>query len=206
MKAVPAWPRQLLLCRDHTTAHYKTKRREETGATLYAYGDITRRIEQARAHFVTLRAECLTPLACTPQHATAELLLSALAARSEHYLREFADQAWRVFPNYRDRQRTRGNETRAAQREAHSVPVDLPWLRRVYRDRCVYCGTASEHIDHLWPLVAGGDDAPWNLVPACADCNLRKGGKPLADWLAAELKPLEDNDPEVIAQWRTWTS
>jgi 5-methylcytosine-specific restriction endonuclease McrA len=41
--------------------------------------------------------------------------------------------------------------------------------------RCLYCGSAATHIDHVTPLDKGGTDEPDNLVSACAACNLRKG-------------------------------
>lgn len=50
---------------------------------------------------------------------------------------------------------------------------------------CVYCGVVSGkpggpdhlrlHKEHDVPLARGGRHAVWNIVPACADCNFRKG-------------------------------
>ena len=48
---------------------------------------------------------------------------------------------------------------------------------------CNYCAGPFEHVDHVIPRSQGGPDEPWNLVPACADCNLRKGTKPLHEFL-----------------------
>lgn len=46
--------------------------------------------------------------------------------------------------------------------------------------RCVYCGrTANEvrlEVDHVKPVSKGGATVPANLVTACADCNVGKGG------------------------------
>ena len=50
-------------------------------------------------------------------------------------------------------------------------------------DGCAYCGKAYEHDDHIVPLVKGGPHSRENLAPACARCNLSKGGKYLAEWL-----------------------
>lgn len=51
------------------------------------------------------------------------------------------------------------------------------------RFRCTYCGATPVdrpmHVDHVKPVVEGGTDAPENLVTACGDCNLGKGGVPL---------------------------
>ena len=42
---------------------------------------------------------------------------------------------------------------------------------------CYYCGrnSASFHRDHRVPLVKNGANEMCNIVPACPDCNLRKG-------------------------------
>lgn len=49
--------------------------------------------------------------------------------------------------------------------------------------RCVYCDGPYEHIDHVLPLVQGGEHSIGNLVPACADCNLRKGDADPWTWI-----------------------
>lgn len=46
--------------------------------------------------------------------------------------------------------------------------------------RCHYCGVSFSRrrrltLDHVWPVCWGRIDALWNLVPACADCNSRRG-------------------------------
>lgn len=50
---------------------------------------------------------------------------------------------------------------------------------------CGYCGGhppgAILHIDHIHPVVEGGDNNPDNLVTACRECNLGKGAKLLSD-------------------------
>ena len=50
--------------------------------------------------------------------------------------------------------------------------------------RCTYCGRtaasgANLHVDHVVPLTAGGSDDDENLVTACDECNLGKGGTEL---------------------------
>lgn len=44
-------------------------------------------------------------------------------------------------------------------------------------DPCSYCGATCEHIDHIHPIVLGGDGDYMNLTAACADCNRRKQGR-----------------------------
>jgi HNH endonuclease/Terminase large subunit, T4likevirus-type, N-terminal len=41
---------------------------------------------------------------------------------------------------------------------------------------CVYCGAPATTVDHVMPVSRGGAELdPANCVPACADCNGRKG-------------------------------
>jgi hypothetical protein len=53
-------------------------------------------------------------------------------------------------------------------------------------NRCEYCSLAQTgqeaafHIDHVVPVVAGGETVLENLALACVSCSLRKGGRVLA--------------------------
>ncbi|MEO6089263.1 MAG: HNH endonuclease signature motif containing protein [Umezawaea sp.] len=186
------WPRKEFLCRAHAAVHFKAKRREDLARLRTLYGDFTERLAQTEAHHVALAAITLDGIdADHPARPDVVRLLAAVARTSVRYFAEFDDQAFRAFGSTRDRSRAHGHKTRAAERNAHAVPVDVAWLRRAYRDRCVYCGSRSEHIDHLWPLVDGGDDAPWNLAPSCASCNLSKGPRSLGAWLPGHLVALD---------------
>jgi hypothetical protein len=50
-------------------------------------------------------------------------------------------------------------------------------------NRCEYCGisqvgqVATFHIDHIIPVVAGGETTSDNLALACVSCSLRKGAR-----------------------------
>jgi hypothetical protein len=50
-------------------------------------------------------------------------------------------------------------------------------------NRCEYCGisqigqVATFHLDHITPVVAGGETSSENLALACVSCSLRKGAK-----------------------------
>lgn len=48
---------------------------------------------------------------------------------------------------------------------------------------CLYCGSRSGRltIDHVLPRHRGGEHSWSNLVTACAECNLRKGGRTLRE-------------------------
>jgi HNH endonuclease len=60
-------------------------------------------------------------------------------------------------------------------------------LRRLVIQRannsCEYCGisqlgqVATFHIDHVVPVVAGGETSDSNLALACVSCSLRKGAR-----------------------------
>lgn len=74
---------------------------------------------------------------------------------------------------------------------------------------CAYCGGPYQCIDHVVPVAAGGTSKEGNLLPACEDCNFRKGVMFLAEWrllipamvardLAAELADVAA-DPAVMA-------
>ncbi|MEU5693882.1 HNH endonuclease signature motif containing protein [Actinosynnema sp. NPDC020468] len=162
------------------------------------------RADQAAAHHIVLRADILGTLATDDPAVIAGTsnLLSALANTARRYWDDWDDQAHRAFGSARERARAAGHKARAVRAHAHAVPVDVPWLRRAHRDRCVYCGDRVEHIDHVWPLHLGGDDAPWNLAPACARCNLSKGARSLSDWWPAHLAVLADSERvRVEALW-----
>jgi len=50
---------------------------------------------------------------------------------------------------------------------------------------CQYCGKAAPdvvlHVDHIKPVVEGGNNGVINLITSCRDCNLGKGPRELSD-------------------------
>jgi len=86
------------------------------------------------------------------------------------------------------------------------LPVDhLPVVRPISRrrreifarsdGRCHYCRTALTlegrwHVEHMMPRALGGEDAPGNLVAACAPCNLAKNDRTALEFIATR-----DRDP-----------
>ena len=56
-------------------------------------------------------------------------------------------------------------------------------LKKLYNSPCLYCGS-TKHIqmDHVVPIIKGGRHSIGNIVPACAKCNQKKGGKLLIEW------------------------
>lgn len=50
--------------------------------------------------------------------------------------------------------------------------------------RCSYCAKeGATHLDHVVPRSRGGPDAPFNIVLACEQCNLKKGDMVPSEWL-----------------------
>lgn len=78
---------------------------------------------------------------------------------------------------------------------------------------CQYCGKSAPdvllHADHIVPVCEGGTNEILNLITACAECNLGKGGTALADDSTAkkqlkQIKELSDRREQLrmIAEWR----
>ncbi len=63
-------------------------------------------------------------------------------------------------------------------RRARELRQSQWWKRRCAKGVCHYCGRptppADLTMDHVVPLVRGGQSTRGNLVPACKDCNNRK--------------------------------
>lgn len=70
-------------------------------------------------------------------------------------------------------------------------PIPPWWREEHFADfggRCAYgCGSPAEVIDHVWPVVRGGQSTPGNLVPACADCNGKKSDRNPTPWVERGL-------------------
>jgi 5-methylcytosine-specific restriction endonuclease McrA len=56
--------------------------------------------------------------------------------------------------------------------------------------KCRYCGKQltrfTSTLDHVTPVVEGGDNSFENLMTACLDCNSRKHRRPISDFLAEQ--------------------
>ncbi len=63
--------------------------------------------------------------------------------------------------------------------------VELLRLFNAAKWRCIYCGKPGLlTLDHVHPLIAGGGNSISNVIPCCNECNQRKSGAALNDWLA----------------------
>lgn len=64
--------------------------------------------------------------------------------------------------------------------------VDINTILVAQNNLCYYCGEPLEsyHVDHKQPVSRGGSNWPENLCCTCAYCNLSKGNKTEAEYLA----------------------
>jgi 5-methylcytosine-specific restriction endonuclease McrA len=62
---------------------------------------------------------------------------------------------------------------------------------------CQYCGRQVSRltIDHVLPRHRGGEHTWDNLVTACSECNLRKGGRTLQEARIRLLRPAGEPRP-----------
>jgi hypothetical protein len=68
--------------------------------------------------------------------------------------------------------------------------TDWSCIKEFFEHRCAYCGISDTGDtrnglvpDHLIPASQNGDYLIGNVVPACHDCNDRRGKKPWESWL-----------------------
>jgi len=74
------------------------------------------------------------------------------------------------------------------------VPLSKREIFRRDHYRCQYCGARKDTltIDHIIPRRLGGEYSWTNLVTACQECNLKKGGRTLKEaGLRLLQKPVE---------------
>ncbi|NDE59666.1 MAG: HNH endonuclease [Acidimicrobiia bacterium] len=51
---------------------------------------------------------------------------------------------------------------------------------------CAYCASPADTLDHVKPRHKGGATVTNNLVPACRDCNRKKGSEEWLSWYAKQ--------------------
>jgi len=72
----------------------------------------------------------------------------------------------------------KNREARKGSALAQDISHDALMARfTLWGNKCWMCGGSFEHIEHVKPLSKGGPHILANLRPACAACNLRKGGR-----------------------------
>jgi 5-methylcytosine-specific restriction endonuclease McrA len=106
----------------------------------------------------------------------------AITERHRVYYR-MNPERWRAFES---RRRTRV----AVDMTAEDREISVVYRKVIASDPCFYCGAPGEHDDHYQSLATGGTDHWWNLVRACAPCNLSKhtmDGDTFIEYLVGQL-------------------
>lgn len=96
-------------------------------------------------------------------------------AQSRQWQKDNRERALASTRNYNAKKRGANGVATAEQVEARMA---------FYGHQCAYCSGPFEHVDHVIAISRGGTNWPANLRPACSPCNVSKGAKPLAQWLA----------------------
>jgi len=82
-----------------------------------------------------------------------------------------------------DKVRAMKASNRAKRRKAICYEVSSKDIRKILSKPCFYCQTTqSQHIDHILPLVRGGNHSVGNIIGACAKCNMTKNAKTIMEW------------------------
>ncbi len=81
---------------------------------------------------------------------------------------------------------------------------DRRWRKSIHSftgKRCIYCGEASESIDHVEPRSHGGLSITENCVPACLSCNGNKSDTEAFFWYRRQ-KFYDPRRAMAIRAWR----
>lgn len=113
-----------------------------------------------------------------------------LAADSlERYYRRMAEdpaavRAERVRWTQSDKGQVQNRLAAHRRRGARATPEAKAFAPVLLADPCSYCGGPGGELDHIFPIVLGGDGSVGNLAGACRSCNARKNDRPLLAFLA----------------------
>ena len=116
---------------------------------------------------------------------------------------ERARASWRRYsktPKGRKNINHHQSRRRAFMRSTVCTLTRIEWdeIVEIYKRCCAYCkkplelGGGDLTLDHVIPIVKGGEHSKRNVVPACRSCNSRKSSRDLVvflDELAAEQEP-----------------
>lgn len=98
------------------------------------------------------------------------------------YQKANRSDASRRVKEWRQRNPESYREQKVARRYAYDAETRA-YLRIIRKDGCTYCGDSMQHVDHIDPVVSGGQHHWTNFAPACASCNSSKHSKRLLTWL-----------------------
>jgi 5-methylcytosine-specific restriction endonuclease McrA len=71
----------------------------------------------------------------------------------------------------------------------HQIITKDNWqlIREHWDCKCAYCkANESTTIDHAKPISKNGTNALDNVIPACVECNKKKGSLSMLEWMGAE--------------------
>lgn len=101
------------------------------------------------------------------------------AHKAEDYARS---QAWKAA----NRERARILALSYVHRKRDGVGLDVDYCEVLRADPCSYCGgrpPGTMQVDHIVPVIAGGNGEWENLTAACGHCNKSKNARPLLSFL-----------------------
>jgi 5-methylcytosine-specific restriction endonuclease McrA len=101
-------------------------------------------------------------------------------------IREQQERYNRAHPEQAKSRKAR-RRARERQAEGRHTASDIRAIYERQDGLCFYCSVPLNeiyHLDHRIPLSRGGDNSALNLVCTCSRCNLSKGGKTEAEFLA----------------------
>lgn len=88
------------------------------------------------------------------------------------------------------RQRRRSHASMRS-RGIDAVPIEgVEALTELYEGRCAYCAGEAQTFDHVIPVSKGGKTEPFNMLPACKECNSSKRDRDLLEWIDATGREL----------------
>lgn len=96
-----------------------------------------------------------------------------------------------------------GIRSRATARARGLEPTPGWWRQDAFarfQGRCGYgCGQPATALDHIFPVVQGGQSRPGNLVPACKPCNSSKKDRDPWPWIGRGMAAFPAQWVDIIA-------
>jgi 5-methylcytosine-specific restriction endonuclease McrA len=111
-------------------------------------------------------------------------------SQSTHNQRQ---KAWRALNPENVKASSANRRARRVGNGGQHTPDDIKAIYAMQRGMCACCGiklNGKYHVDHIYPLVAGGSNDRLNLQIACATCNLKKNSKDPIDFMQSMGKLL----------------
>jgi len=101
-------------------------------------------------------------------------------------IRRRQSQLWRI--NHPGEGAKYGNRYQQRLRDAKQGLLLPKEIRRLTEALCFYCGATARTLDHVVPLIRGGNHTVGNLVAACKSCNSRKQRRTIMEWRIANKR------------------